>query len=243
MHAGHRERVRERFYKNGIHGFADHELLEFLLFFAIPRRDTNETAHRLIKNFGSLSNVLTADIADLSRVEGVGRNAALLLRLTGSIAKHLQTVRVQKAPVLETTAMAVRYILPILQDKQTESLLLICMNHTYRVTHAEIISEGSIDNLPVFPREIAAVALRHNATHLILAHNHPGGTATPSRQDISMTLDIITALAPLGIQLCDHIIVAEDAYYSFAGREQNIFPVPGNPALLAAQGYSYIRQD
>lgn len=243
MHTGHRERMRERFYKNGLDGFADHEVLEFILFFAIPRQDTNETAHRLIDAFGSLQAVLSAEKEELSKIEGIGANAATLLSLFSHVSRRFFTLKTQKNPALENTAIAANYIMPLLAGKRAECLCLICMDNLYRVIHTEIVSEGSVDNLPVFPREIAAAALRHNATHLILAHNHPGGVASPSRQDISMTLDIITALAPLGIQLCDHIIIAEDTYYSFAGREQNICQLADNRALLAAQGHSYKGED
>lgn len=218
VHDGHRQRMKERFYNTGLEGFADHEILEYLLFFVIPRKDTNKIAHALLSHFGSLSGVLLANQKELQQVEGIGSQAASLLTLFAPVARRLFSGD-EPMTSIDTSAAAAKYVLSLFYGLRKECLYLICMDSAYRVLHQQVMVEGSIDNLPVYPREIAAVTLRHNATHVILAHNHPGGNPQPSRQDIVITLDIVKALSPLGVQLCDHIIVSGMQYYSFSEKQ------------------------
>ncbi|MGI6664997.1 MAG: RadC family protein [Christensenellaceae bacterium] len=237
MHKGDRERMRERFYKTGLEGFHDHEVLEYILYFAIPRRDTNALAHTLLSHFGSLEKVLLADVAELEKVAGIGEQSAALLSLFAPVAKRLFSAPAKQKP-LNTSALAASYIQPILYGRHTECLYLICMDHNYTILHEQIAVEGSIDSLPVYPREIAAIALRHNATRIILAHNHPSGNATPSRQDITFTKEIIDALLPLNIILADHLITTRDAYYSFAEKRAFQIDLVSTTPLFAKEGLS-----
>ena len=218
VHDGHRGRMKERFYNTGLDGFADHEILEFILFFVIPLKDTNKIAHGLLAHFGSLSGVLLATNKELQQVDGIGSQAATLVSLFAPVARRLFTGD-EPMTSIDTSNAAAKYVISLFYGMRKECLYLICMDSSYRVLHQQVMVEGSIDNLPVYPREIAAVTLRHNATHVILAHNHPGGNPQPSRQDIVITLDIVKALSPLGIQLCDHIIVSGRDYYSFSEKQ------------------------
>ncbi len=215
MHDGHRMRLKTRFQKTGLEGFAEHEILELILFYAIPRQDTNPLAHALIDHFGSLYAVLSADINDLTEVKGIGENAASLIRLFKDVSKHYYS-KAYRPRSVETSEKAAKYILSLLYGKRNENFYLICLDANYHILYEELMCEGSIDTIPVFPRKIAACALRHNAASIIIAHNHPAGDPKPSKADIQATLDIVQAIKPLGIQLSDHIIVAGDEYYSFS---------------------------
>jgi len=215
MHDGHRLRLKDRFNKTGLQGFAEHEMLELILFYAIPRQDTNSIAHRLIQRFGNLNRVLSADVQDLIQVPGIGENSALLIHLFFEISKY-HFSQIFRPKTVETAEKAAKYILTLLHGKINENFYLVCLDANHRIIHEELMCEGSIDSLPIYPRKIAATALRRNAASVIIAHNHPAGDPRPSKADIQTTLDIVQALASLGIQLSDHIIVAGDEYYCFS---------------------------
>ncbi len=224
IHAGHRTRLRERFFQSGLDSFADHEVLELILSYAIARKDTNELAHRLLDNFGSLFAVLSAEKEELCKIPGIGEISASLLCLFAPVARRLFTQQHEET-FLTTSVQAARYISSLLFGRKTECLYLICMDSSYRVLHKCIVMEGSIDAVPVSTREIVAIALRHNATRLILAHNHPSGNILPSRQDIIITQNLVEILSGVEIQLNDHIIVSENQYYSFADKHSHINPL------------------
>jgi len=241
-HAGHRERLRARYYETGLSGFADHEILELLLTFAIPQKDTNETAHLLLKTFGSLPDVLLADPQQLRKVPGIGEISACLISLFAPVARKLFATTHEET-YLTTGLKAAQYIASLLFGLKTECLYLICMDNSFRVLHKSIVAEGSIDTVPVYIRDIVSVILQHNTTNILLAHNHPGGNVLPSRQDIQVTHDLANALQPLGIRLCDHIIVSGQQYYSFADKKTHLHPLiteADTPALT--EGVHYLNK-
>ena len=213
MHSGHRERVREKFRKTGFAGFADHEILELLLFYAIPRADTNGIAHRLIDRFGSLSGVFLAGENELKKVEGIGENAAFLINMIPAVAKELYT-RADKHPVFSNTKEAADYISRVLYGKKTECFYIFCLDMSYRLIYQEEIFEGSIDKVAINIRKIVAAALNNGAARLIISHNHPGGSVKPSLADINVTKQLMEVLSGVHIPLVDHIIVSDNAYYS-----------------------------
>ncbi|MBQ9942633.1 MAG: RadC family protein [Christensenellaceae bacterium] len=234
MHKGHRQRMRERFLKTGLAGFADHEILELVLFYAIPRKDTNPIAHRLIKRFGSLKGVLSADIADLSAVEGVGDSAALLLRLFADISRLYMTPET-KGAVLDTAKKAADYLWPRFMGLSNEEAHLICLDTRYRIIHEELIAQGCLSAVPVFPRKIVALALQHDAASVILTHNHPGDDPQPSKADVETTLDVSKALGAVDIALSDHIIMGADRYYSFSDNTTHVLERPQPRLRLVAE--------
>lgn len=216
MHEGHRERVKNRYLKEGLDSFEDHQVLELLLFFSIPRCDTNETAHRLMKKYGSLSAVFEADVSDLMKTEGIGKNSAILLSLIPSLARKYFTDRWGSRPILNTSYKAGQYAVSLLAGKTYEAFYVICLDSANKVNFAALVHEGTINEAPVYPRIVVETALRHKANSVILAHNHPGGTLDASMADISITKKIIAALEPISVKVLDHIIVAGNNFRSFA---------------------------
>ncbi|MDP4181072.1 MAG: DNA repair protein RadC [Bacillota bacterium] len=216
MHEGHRKRLKERFLREGLDSFESHQVLELILFYCIPRRDTNEIAHNLIKKYGSLSGVFEADIKDLETTEGIGENSAYLLSLIPSIARRYFNDKWGTKPVIDSSVKAGQFAVSIFMGRTYEAFYLICLDSQNRVNFSALIQEGTINESPVYPRLIVETALRHQANSVILAHNHPGGSMKPSQADIEVTERIRVALEAISIFVIDHIIVAGDKYVSFA---------------------------
>ena len=216
MHEGHRSRLKNRFLEEGLDGFEDHQILELLLFYAIPRRDTNELAHSLIKKYGSLSGVFEADPQDLATTPGLGDNSTVLLSLIPSLARIYLKDRWGLRPTLSSAAKAGEYILALFAGRVYEAFFVICLDAQHQVIYPALVHEGTIDQAPVYPRVIVETALRHKAHSVILAHNHPGGSPSPSPQDIEVTKRIKLALEAISITVLDHIIAAGEKYVSCA---------------------------
>lgn len=215
MHEGHRQRLTDRLQSEGLDGVEEHEILEYLLFHVLPRVDTNAVGHRLLGVFGSLSGVLEADAKDLEQVSGIGRRAAAYLTMFPGLLRAYERSKLGKRPSIKTIKDACAFSKTLLFGKAYEQFYVIWLDTQSRVIHFERLSEGGIQESPVYVGKLAAGALRHRAVKGIVAHNHPGGDATPSSADIATTLDIIKALNTLGIELIDHIIIAEDEAFSF----------------------------
>ena len=215
VHEGHRQRLLRRFLEEGLEHFEPHNKLELLLFYAIPRRDTNEIAHRLLKTFGSFSAVLDAPVEELEKVEGIGPAAAAYLKLLGQAAQAYYT-DLLKDICLDTSQKAGDFLMPRFLGRTQEAVCLVCLDQKCRVLNASVIHEGSVHAAEVNLRKIVSTALKFNATGVILAHNHPGGVALPSNEDLVTTRRLEEALAVVGIQLMDHIIVADRDFVSLA---------------------------
>ena len=224
VHAGHRARMRERFMKEGLSGFSEHEVLEFLLMFAIPQRDVNPLAHRLIDRFGSLSAVLESSPAELTRVDGVGENAAALLSLMPQLMGYYQHSAMGRKPVITNLAEARKYAGALFFGLHEERVYMICVDQSGRVLHPALMHRGTIDQVQIYPREVVETALRYHAHAVLLAHNHPSGLALPSPEDRQTTLVLKAALEAVGIVLADHIIVADDDFVSL--RDDGILEDP-----------------
>ena len=216
-HAGHRHRMRQRFIENGLNGFADHEVLELVLFYAIPQRNVNPLAHRLMERFGSLQAVLDAPLVELCRVEGVGECAAALLQLFSAVAERLEKNRAAKKEVLSSYGVACRHCAALLRELRQEHFYIVCLNARNEVLRDALISRGTIDEVQAYPRLVAEEALRHNAHAVILCHNHPGGSPIPSQADMEATRTLADLLKRLEIRLVDHVIVAGGHTLSMAG--------------------------
>lgn len=217
LHGGHRGRLKARFLKEGVDSFDDHQILELLLFYAVPRLDTNPAAHRLMKRFGSFSSVLEADPKDLASVEGVGTNAAAFLSMLPQITRRYFLDRVKHTrKTLNTSEAAAGYLVPLMAGRPAEVFYLICLDSQLRVICPALISEGTVKDAFVHPRHVVEAAVRHKAASVILAHNHPAGSIRPSNHDLKLTRNLVQTLGGINVQVVDHIIVAGEQIYSFS---------------------------
>ncbi|MCL2223902.1 MAG: DNA repair protein RadC [Defluviitaleaceae bacterium] len=221
-HKGHRERMRNRYRSEGLDGFADHEVLELLLFYCYPQCNTNTHAHRMLKEFGSLHNLFETDVETLMSTLKCTENIAVLLNFIPALANRYGKSKWAKKTLIENETIAGEYALNLFLGEIDEKFYVLCLGKQYQLINTVLISEGTVDEAAVYLREIMSAALKNNATAVILTHNHPGGTAKPSNPDISATRQIIDSLASVNIDVLDHIIAAGDTYYSFAARRKHV---------------------
>ena len=214
VHSGHRERLRERFLKEGLDNFTEVQALELLLFYAIGRRDTNPIAHDLIARFGSLSRVLEASPEDLKKVSGIGDNAAVLLHLVPQLSRYYQVSCAQRVEVLTSVEACAAYLIPYFVGRTRETVFMLCLDAKCKVLCCREIGEGSINAASISVRNVVETALETNASVVFLAHNHPSGVAVPSDEDVHTTRRIAAALRTVDVHLADHIVVAEGDYVS-----------------------------
>lgn len=213
VHDGHRQRMKERFLAHGLDGFAEHETLEFLLMFAIPQGNLNPLAHSLIESFGSLAGVLDASHDELVKISGVGAHTATLLALMPSLFREYSKASMREI-ILTTPAKSGEYILSLFVGRRVETVFLVSLDGKSRVIGTDLIHVGSVNSVDISIRKIIQTALRHSASTVLLAHNHPGGIALPSPEDCATTKTIAGSLSAVGVPLRDHIIVADNDYVS-----------------------------
>lgn len=216
IHKGHRDRLKKRFLEESLDGFTDIQVLELILFYVIPRRDTNPIAHALLERFGSLSQVLEASVEDLKKVEGIGHEAAVFLNLIPASGRYYMVDKAMQSKVLNTLEQCGKYLLPYFFGRKVETVFLLCLDAKCKVLGCKEIGEGSVNSAGISVRKIVETALAANATAVVLAHNHPSGIAVPSPEDIQTTRRVAAALQAVDIQLADHIVVADDDYVSMA---------------------------
>ena len=214
IHAGHRERIRQRFREQGLTGFAEHEVLELLLTYAIARKDVNPLAHALIERFGSLAAVLEADVQELMRVPGVGENTASLLSLIPELCGYYQRNAMGDKPRISNPSEAKAYCSALFTGAHEEMVYLLCLDQAGRLVHPALLRRGTVDEVAIYPREVVEIALRYHAHAVLLTHNHPSGSEKPSQADIDATTRISVALEAIGISVMDHLILSGDAVYS-----------------------------
>lgn len=214
IHEGHRERLKRQFREGGLENFTDYQILELLLFYIIPRRDTNPIAHRLMDKFGSLYQVLEAPESELEKVEGVGPNAATLLSLISAVARAYMVDRAKDQLVLDSISACCEFMKQLFVGKRMEVVYLLCLDAKCKFLGYREVGVGSVNSANVPIRRIVEIALGMNASSVILAHNHPSGDARPSPEDISTTRRVAAALSMVDVLLADHIIVADDDYVS-----------------------------
>ncbi len=214
-HAGHREKLRQRFiHENGFESFEDHQILELLLFYANPRSDTNPIAHALLDTFGSLKGVLEARPEMLMKVPNVGEKAATLISMVVPFTRVWNRCAMAVPERIGNSREAEKYCLSILAGSRNESFYVVSLNAKCAVLGRRRISEGSLSEVSAYPRMVMETALNYNAHSVLLCHNHPGGTCAPSPEDIASTLQLQRLLNGVGILLLDHIIVANESTYS-----------------------------
>jgi len=213
---GHHKRLRERFIKSGLDGFHDYEVLELLLNYVFPNRDTKPIAKDLLAKFKTLAGVFSADPQELQEIKWVGERTAVYLRLLNDTLGFVFEERARNEEVQFTkTAQLFEYFKATIGTKKNEVMRAVYLDSQNRRIHAENLSEGTVAEAVAFPRKIVEGALKYHAVSVIIAHNHPGGVAEPSDNDDKITEQIKDALQTVGISLQDHMIVAGDEYFSY----------------------------
>lgn len=213
-HRGHRQRLRERFRKGGAEALPDYELLEMVLFRALPRRDTKGIAKLLLARFGTFAEVVSAPEPRLKEVQGVGESVVTELKLVRAAALRLMQSEIVQRPALASSRQVIDYLLAAQRYEHREQFRILFLDKRNRLIADEVQQQGTVDHTPVYVREVVKRALELSATAIILVHNHPSGDPTPSRADIDMTKHIVATAAPLGISVHDHIIVGRDGHAS-----------------------------
>lgn len=214
LHQGHRERLKQRFLEQGMDGFTDIQALELLLFYAIPRKDTNVIAHGLLERFGTFYQVLEAPLHELQEVEGVGENAATLLHIARAIAGRYAVSQAKIEAFLNSTHQCGEYLKRFYVGKREEVIYLLCLDSKCKVLGCVEVGRGSVNSAGLSIRKLVETALRFNAASVVLSHNHPGGYAFPSTEDAVTTRRVALAMDAVGIVLADHIIVADYDFIS-----------------------------
>ena len=216
-HAGHRQRLRERFRKGGADALHDYELLELILFRALPRRDTKGIAKQLIARFGTFAEVINAPEQRLKEVAGVGDSVVTELLLIRAGALRMMRGQIVKRPALSSWTQVFDYLYAAQSHEHREQFRILFLDKRNQLILDEVQQRGTVDHTPVYPREVVKRALEVAASAIILVHNHPSGDPTPSNADIQMTKTIIDVAKPLGIEVHDHIIVGKDGHASLRG--------------------------
>ncbi|MEH7828631.1 RadC family protein [Gemmobacter denitrificans] len=217
--ADHRKRLRQRFLEGGAAAMPDYELLELVLFRAIPRQDVKPLARQLLDTFGDLNRVIAAPLPRLLQVKGVGDAVVLELKLLEAVAQRMARSRVMQRPVLSGWAALLDYCHTAMAHRETEQFRVLFLDRKNVLIADEEQARGTVDHVPVYPREVVKRALELNACALILVHNHPSGDPTPSDADIAMTAQIRDAAEVLGIVLHDHIIIGKERELSFRAQQ------------------------
>jgi len=233
IHTGHRERVKEKVEKGGLQHFHPHEIIEFLLFYGIPLKDTNPIAHELMRKFGSFSKIFEASYDDLMNVPHMTRNAALLILSFPHIMREYNNSKTSDKIILKNLDDCINYLAPLFIGKGKEELRLLCLDSKNQLINNVLLSVGTLDNVITFMREIAENAIMSKASAVILAHNHPSMHVQPSLTDITFTQKVSKSLEGLDIRLLDHIIIGHDESFSF--KRNGLLNVNNKTALLAAE--------
>ena len=219
---GHRERIREKFLNNGIDGFAEYEILELLLTYCIPRKDTKPIAKELLNKFKSLDNVFKADLDKLSVIDGLGKNSVAFLKLIGDLPSIIYKDDLKNKKLIDKETLKISnkdILLKYLRNKigyeEIEKFYVLYLSSSNEVIEFEENSVGTLDRSSVYPREIYKKIINLNAKSVILAHNHPSDNITPSKCDIELTNEIAKGLKNFGALLIEHIIITKNSYFSF----------------------------
>lgn len=218
-HSGHRQRLKDRYLAEGIDHFQIHNVLELLLFFGIPYRDTNEIAHRLIDTFGSLDGVLDAPVKELAKVSGVGENTAILIHLVRDIQRVSSLEKNTTAVSIKSSEDAVAYFKNYFSSLTVEYLALLCLDNSGKIITCSTVAKGTVNYSSINTRKVIETILQNNSASVIFGHNHPKGKGKPSPDDVEFTVEIKNILRAMNISVRDHIIIGENNEYSMADDE------------------------
>jgi len=227
--AGHRERMRARYKKGGIEAMADHEIVELLLFYAVPRRDTNKIAHGIIHEFGSLHALLESDVDQIQKRCGLSENTATLLSMLLPIARRYDISKWGTRVNFANTKAMANYLKSLFIGQTAECFYLLCLDNRDSLISATLLERGTLDRAELYPREIMKCVLASNAAYVILAHNHPSGSLEISDADVKTTQYLISMLSSVEVAVLDHIICGGQSYVSFA--EKRILGLVGIEGL------------
>lgn len=214
IHQGHRQRLKDRFLKEGLDNFEELYVLELLLYYCIAQKDTNPIAHALLDHFGSLPGVFQATPEELQKVPGIGANTATFLTLIPQVARYYQIKRAEPGDILSTIKQCGDYMVPYFYGREHETVFLLCLDAKCKVLCCKLVGEGSVNSASIPIRRLVEIALNANATTVVLAHNHPSGLALPSADDVQTTLQLARAMDAVEITLADHIVVADNDFVS-----------------------------
>ena len=212
LHEGHRQRLKNKFIEHGFQGFEQHNILELLLFYSIPRKDTNEIAHDLLNSFGSLEAVFNAKFEDLIKVEGIKENSATLIKMIPAIAREYLTDSFRDQVVFDTADIIGKYLINKYVGETNEVVYAMFLNNKFELLGIEKVHEGSVNSSQISTRKLIDSVLKFNASLVIIAHNHPDGTVCPSMDDIETTAHLIDAFTMIDTKLVEHFVVAGDQY-------------------------------
>ncbi len=212
---GHRQRLRERFKKTGFSGWHDYEMLELVLAYCIPRRDTKPVAKELLRKFKTIGAVFDTDEKELMEIDGIGSRSAVLLKVFREVATVYFESCLKKTDFLSSPKAVYDYLAVSLKGNREEEFKVIFLNSTNRTSGIETLQVGTVDKSAVYPRKVVERALKHNAVSVIIAHNHPGGSLKPSQDDVQITERLKQALETVDISLLDHVIISSEGYFSF----------------------------
>jgi DNA repair protein RadC len=215
QNAGHRSRLRERFLKGGAQAVADYELLEMILYAANPRTDTKPLAKKILSHFGSFAKAVHATPIELAKMDGMGEAAVAAIKTIHAAAEKLLREEASQGPVIQSWTSLLDYCRVSMGHKKIEEFRVLFLNHKHALIVDEVQQSGTVNHAPVYPREVVKRALELGASAIILAHNHPSGDPTPSKDDIEITKKIAMAAASLGLAVHDHLIIGGNKHYSF----------------------------
>lgn len=215
VHSGHRQRLKDRFVKEGLSNFNEINALELLLFYCVPRRDTNDLAHRLLEHFGSFDKVIDATPEQLEQVEGVGSQISTFIHLLPDLAKYYHNIKKKRRDTIMTNVGDCGdYMLPMFMNQRNEVVYLLCMDAKRKVLSCDFIGEGSVNSANVPVRRIVETALNAGASVVVIGHNHPSGLALPSGEDVQTTKLLARALRTVDVILFDHLVFADNEFVS-----------------------------
>ena len=221
-HEKHRLRMKDRYQKNGFKGFSPHEILEFILFYSIPYKDTNALAHDLVARYGSFANILEADLYDLKKTKGVGEHTALFLSMLPELFQYYRLDKRKENELLDTTEALGAYGTDLFIGHSRETFYVLCLNSKNYLLQAAMIDEGTSSEVNIYISHVVEVVLRYKAKKVVLMHNHPSGNPHPSKADMDLTNNLRAALEGIGISVIDHLIICGEKYTSFA--EKGLLP-------------------
>jgi DNA repair protein RadC len=225
IHNGHRDRMKNKFLTEGLDHFEPHAVLELLLYYAIPLKDTNPIGHALLNKFGSLSGVFDAPYEELLKVDGIGKSAATLIKLIPQVCRRYQeNIDCEKHRIFSYDELG-KYMVNQFIGRSDEVIMLMLLDGRNRILHCGIVSEGSATAANIYIKKIVRLAVQYNAVYAVLSHNHPSGNCMPSKQDLNSTQWIYEALETVEVKLLDHIIVGGNDFISLAksGIMQELF--------------------
>ncbi len=214
---GHRKRLRDRFIKSGLTGFADYEIVELLLTLGSPRKDCKQPAKEAINRFKTLRGVLEADPKKLQEINGIGPHNAFGLKLVQEVAREFLKEKIIDLPVYQSSQQVFEYLYHSMRDLKKEIFKVLLLSSKNQIMETYDLAEGTVDSSYIELREVMESAIKHNAVSLIFAHNHPSGFPEPSTGDREITRDLVFAAAIMHLKVLDHIIIGNNRYYSFAG--------------------------